>query len=579
MIKKIRAMLQIYGREFGKLLQADGWFFVTLVILNLPIFLQTFIFGDRLFTFRDLLSRSVANFYTGAVLILIFCAAVHFLLSRFQRAKFFLQALILACFAVFFVVDVFLIYKFGTTLHRHMIQSVLSTNFNEVGEFLQMCVLNPKIILGTAGAVLLIVLAVKLSRRFFHSLSEGNLSRLSYHLLIIFTPALLVCAYWLCSFVLTVAKAAFDNTIFGRNFNNIFAAVSAIGNEPEIFAEMDSQDEKIISNDSKIPNVVFILGEATTRNHMQLYGYELPTTPLLVRRYENGEIFKFSDVIACANYTLAAMEKIFTFAEKDDAEEQWYKTPNIFDILRRAGYHTFWLSNQSPRGWWGSIEKIYSARCDEKFFAESERAAIYERKFDGVLLPVLDEILTKPHEKNFYLVHLYGAHGKYRERYPEDFAKFTAADENKSTAEGKKIAAEYDNAILYNDYVVDEIIRRFEDKNALVIYIPDHGEEIFEDGREFYGHSTEELGNRSMIEIPMLVWTSAKFRELYPEKISALAASVDNPYRTDFMIHTILDLLDICSESFNPSKSVVNEKFDSFRLRIYNGEPYTLNKS
>ena len=155
--------------------------------------------------------------------------------------------------------------------------------------------------------------------------------------------------------------------------------------------------------------------------------------------------------------------------------------------------------------------------------------------------------------------------------------KFTAADEDKPTEKAKEITAEYDNAVLYNDFVMDEIFKRFEDKNALIIYISDHGQEMYENGSNFAGHSDEIFGNRSMIEIPMLVWTSKSFREMYPEKIDALKNSVDNPYRTDLIIHTILDLMDIETETFDATKSIVNEKFDKFRPRIYNNSVYKKN--
>ena len=138
----------------------------------------------------------------------------------------------------------------------------------------------------------------------------------------------------------------------------------------------------------------------------------------------------------------------------------------------------------------------------------------------------------------------------------------------------KKITAEYDNSILYTDFILDEIFKRFEDKNALVIYFSDHGQEIYENDSNFAGPTPEENGSRSMIEIPFIVWTSDKFREMYPEKVDALKNSADNPYRTDFLIHTILDLMDIRTENFDATKSIVNEKFDKFRLRIYNDKPY-----
>lgn len=189
----------------------------------------------------------------------------------------------------------------------------------------------------------------------------------------------------------------------------------------------------------------------------------------------------------------------------------------------------------------------------------------------------MDNFISNAHEKNFYVIHLFGSHRMYDARYPKEFEKFTTADEDKPTESQKQMTSEYDNSILYNDYILDEIFKRFEDKNALIIYISDHGEEVFEDGKDFSGHSLEELGNRSVIEIPMLIWTSKSFNELYPEKISALKNSVDKPYRTDLIIHTVLDLMDIRTESFNAAKSIVNKNFDTSFKRIYNGQIYTKN--
>ena len=49
----------------------------------------------------------------------------------------------------------------------------------------------------------------------------------------------------------------------------------------------------------------------------------------------------------------------------------------------------------------------------------------------------------------------------------------------------RNVLADYDNAILYNDSIVDAIISRFEDKEAIIIYMPDHGEECYEGNRGF----------------------------------------------------------------------------------------------
>lgn len=587
MINAIRKFLNIFGSVGVKVLREDGWFFVLLTVLNLPIFFQEFFYFQRILPFMEVFPKGLTNFCQGAFLILLACVAMNLLLAKprwGKRIKTFLQTTLITLFTISLVTDIFLLKKFNNVLHVNMVQIVMETNPLTVKQFLSDYVLTLPVIGGTIFLVTIVVAAVKGLQKFFRTRSEERLKRFSYDLLIIFMPLILfqcsLLVYIISNAIINSATSAFQHTMLGRNIFMCNAALESIGSEPKILEEMNKQleSEKILVDKSSVPYVVFILGESTTRNNMSLYGYKLPTTPLLEQRYGRGEIFKFTDTIACGNYTLVALEKIFTFAEKDDIDA-WYLHANIFDILHNTNYHTFWLSNQSPLGLWGCLNKIYAERCDEDFFVEPKEEVSFKRKVDATLLPALDDFLLRAHEKNFIVIHLYGTHTTYRERYPEEFAKFTANDEDKPTEEGKKLTAEYDNAVLYNDFIVNEIIRRFEDKNAVIIYISDHGEEVFENGREFSGHSMEENGNRSMIEIPAIIWASQKFRQTYPEKVAAIAAAVDKPYRTDFYIHALLDLMDIRTTSFDQQKSIFSADYFSSHPRIYNGEPYVKDTS
>ena len=46
---------------------------------------------------------------------------------------------------------------------------------------------------------------------------------------------------------------------------------------------------------------------------------------------------------------------------------------------------------------------------------------------------------------------------------------------------------------LYNDSIVAQIVKRFQKQDAIVIYVPDHGEECYEENRGFIcrNHSAE----------------------------------------------------------------------------------------
>ena len=77
-----------------------------------------------------------------------------------------------------------------------------------------------------------------------------------------------------------------------------------------------------------------------------------------------------------------------------------------------------------------------------------------------------------------------------------------------------------------------------------------------------------------MIEIPMLIWGSEEFKKNYPEKMQHIMNSTDNPYMTDDMIHTFLDLMDIKTPDYNSGRSIINENFDITRKRIFNERDY-----
>ena len=548
MIDRLKKFFDIIIREGRIILKEDGFFFVVLTILNSPI----------IFYVADFQTGAL-KFWFGALAIFLVTAASHFLFLKLRRV---IQTALIILFAAHFVTDIFLIKNFGVPLNLDTLQILLGTNPLTAKAFLQDYVLNLKILAAIAAFIIFTTALIFGLKKFLATRSEERLKRLTIDLLIIFFPPILIQCFIIFNVLLTSTINLFFNTTWGISINDFQYILTRhpIGSEEKFFAEMDKQleSEKILADKSDIPNVVFVLGESTDRNHMQLYNYRLPTTPRLTARFERGEIFRFNDTIACANNTSSAMAKIFTFSEKYEYKDDWYLKANLFDILNRAGYYTIWLSNQSPIGVFGNFDKYFSVRCNEKFFIESEDKLARQRQVDGVLLPVLDEYLNHSQEKNFWLIHLYGTHASYSERYPSDFEKFSATDIDKPYEHWRKVTAEYDNAVLYNDFIVDEIIRRFEDKNAVLIYISDHGDEVFE-GRDFFGHSYEELGNVHAIEIPALVWASKEFRERYPEKISAIEAAVDRPYRTDYLIHAVLDLGTVGKLKMNNRRSEQNE--------------------
>lgn len=349
-------------------------------------------------------------------------------------------------------------------------------------------------------------------------------------------------------------------------------AVGDIKSYQNLDKEMSATDD-IVQNDSTIPNIVFILGEATNRNHMHLYGYPLANTPNLDALAAKNELAIFTDCISPHSTTVSVLRELFTFCNYE-ADRPWYEYNNLIDVMNAAGYKTHWLSNQESSGIWGNVARLYANRSAVHEFTDMRESHEDYGTLDEALFPMLDTAIQQAGDKNFYVLHLMGGHSLYYKRFPYSFSKFTKDDIPRNVTDDKKtVLAQYTNALYYNDYIVSGIIDKFRDMNAIVIYLPDHGETVYDDNSSFSGH-VEENPNHYMLEVPMLMWASDKFKQSYPQKWAAIKLAVNRPYMTDDMIHTVLDIADIKTTEYDPQRSIINTAFNASRPRMVQGHDY-----
>lgn len=335
-------------------------------------------------------------------------------------------------------------------------------------------------------------------------------------------------------------------------------------------------DVTLTRNDSEIPYVVVILGESTARNRLHLYGYPLPNTPELDTLNETGELAVYRDVISPQGATVGVLRELFTFADAE-SDGEWYTYHNLIDVMNAAGYRTYWLSNQESSGVWGNVAQLYAKRSTVHAFTQLRESHEDTGLPDEAVFPLVDRAIADAGEKKFLVVHLMGTHVLYKKRYPASFARFSADDvpppQDDLSESRRQEIAEYANAVLYHDFVVASLIERFRDKNALVIFLPDHGEAVYDNGGSLAGHVMDHP-TAPMLEIPLVFWASPSFREKYPDQWERILRAQDRPYMTDDWIHTVLDLTGIATPEFEPLKSVVNAEFDAKRKRVVQGMDY-----
>ena len=327
------------------------------------------------------------------------------------------------------------------------------------------------------------------------------------------------------------------------------------------------------------PDIVLIIGESYGKHHSEQYGYFMPTTPRQIRREKTGLLVPFSDVVSPWNLTSFVFKNVFSLHVAGEKGE-WCDYPLFPELFRRAGYHVTFLTNQFlPK----AKEAVYDfsggfflnhPELSQAMF-DTRNTQLY--RFDCGLLDDYDKNQRQHNtEHNLIIFHLIGQHVNYRQRYPSDRHHFRAEDyaDRRPDLDLKRRStlADYDNAVLYNDSIVDQIIRRFESQDAIVIYMPDHGEECYEGNRGFIcrNHSAAidyDLAHYEF-EIPFWIYCSHKYTVKHPGIFQEIVSAKDRRFMTDALPHMLLYLAGIKTKDYHAAYNLLSPQYDEKRPRI-----------
>jgi heptose-I-phosphate ethanolaminephosphotransferase len=278
---------------------------------------------------------------------------------------------------------------------------------------------------------------------------------------------------------------------------------------------------------------VIIIGEATSVFHQSIYGYHRQTTPNLDSM--RNELIVFENTYAPATSTTASLEKVLSFATRERPDDYMEK-PLITELFNDAGFTTYWISKQNiADGWQSGIYVIAAQKANYLF-------DVSKSPYDDAVLPTLQEALNDTAKNKLIFIHLMGAHIKYKERYPKEFDKF---DHKKENLHGKAFQTEtmlrtideYDNAILYNDYILSRITKILEAQNntsSYMCFFADHGEEVY-DNRPFMGHASRFPVPIEQLRIPLILWQNEAYKAEFPN----LTYDTSKEFNTENLIYKI----------------------------------------
>ena len=494
-----------------------AFFILLIVLLVVPDFL-TEIFHLELTPLR---------IPTGLVSCYVLSLPVLILPSIFRR---FYKSLVIVLASLLFVIDIYMLLLYGHTfgtLSRDSVSAALVTNPEEAQEFIDTYLTAGRVLIVSLSLITVLVIMFyiryirKLNIRFSKAFNNSFLVLLTISVLLVL---ILFNKVLYCNICYLLTKECPDLCEYRQN-------------------------PQVVCDEEGVDNIVLVIGESFSRMHSSLYGYEKETNPLLKKMRDDGRLVVYENATSACVTTIPSMKSImmsYTDAMSDSIE--WYRCLTLIEVMQNAGYRTYWLSNQAKTGFYDNEVGRFADLCDEQFFIGDKNSGMDRDSKDEELIPVVEGCLRDTCRQRFIVVHLMGSHFDYSKRYPGEYEKFCSDDyavshSNLSSSKREDIA-EYDNSILYNDYVVYELLQRFVGENALVVYFSDHGEDIYRSSDDFRGHATGMNATHEWIarQIPMMFYMPDAFREKYPAMQLQIEEAAKTHYCTDSIMYTIMDI-------------------------------------
>lgn len=329
---------------------------------------------------------------------------------------------------------------------------------------------------------------------------------------------------------------------------------------------------------------VMVVGETARAHNFSLYGYPRNTNPLLSK---TPGIKAFPNVTTQSNTTHKSVPMLLSAASAEDFERLFHEK-GILAAFKEAGFHTVFISNQLPNH---SFIDFLGEQADEYYFLKKEDAS-QGNHYDEDLLQKLDEILPLAdasssahyhyrYRKLFVVLHSYGSHFNYQERYPRSFAYFKPDSKSEAKPENRRdLLNAYDNTIRYTDYILHGIVERlqkwegvqtktdgvYDQPTSAMLYTSDHGENIFDDERSLFLHAAPKASDYEL-HVPFIIWTSDGFSKQYPDILKALGENRSKQVQSSLSaFHTMLGIGGILTRYRLDEYSVASGKYHPTKL-------------
>lgn len=322
---------------------------------------------------------------------------------------------------------------------------------------------------------------------------------------------------------------------------------------------------------------VFVIGETSRAYSWSLYGYGRETNPRLSKR--RSQMSLFYDLTTQSNTTHKSVPIMLSPADAQSVDSLAHYR-GILTAMKEAGFHTVYISNQPENR---SFVDYFASEADEFYRMKTEHKRKHPDQLfataplhDVQMLPYLEQALQSQHQRLFIILHTYGSHFKYKDRYSREEAHFAEDDADLASPRLREsLINGYDNAIRSTDAFLDQAITLLEaqpDALTALFYTSDHGEDVYDDARERILHSSPSL-SYYQLHIPGLFWTGTQYRARFPELVQTAQSHERKPITTEVVFHSLLQMAGVQTPYLDPRKSLLSPELQT-GTRYYLNDRY-----
>lgn len=496
------------------------------------------------------------NVYNNALITISFCFISFLTLITFfslifskKTYKIIFPFIIITNSAVLYFMIVY-----GINFDANMLINTLETNYNEAIEFINLKLFLFIFLLGILPSILFYK---KVNLKFEKYLKEK--------ILLIFSPLLIILAiispFYLNekSKLFLMANQRFTSYVVPINYTFATIEYSAIRlksfiNSKTLIKISDGAtiDEKFYNKNEKKNLIVFLLGESARAKNFSLNGYERDTNqPLDIYK---DDIISFKNFESCGTFTALSLTCTFSHLPRKEFDyAKSFKYESLIDIFNKVGFDVSWRSNN------GKCKGV----CDR--VKNSLVKNFGDNVYDDLLNKSFKIDFNRLNKKNNLIVlHGRGSHGPlYYNRYPAEFEKYSPACHNDiDKCKVQDVVNAYDNTIYYSSYltkeIIDELKKRSDEFNIILIYMSDHGQSLGENG--IFMHSAPfDTAPIEQKNPAFFIWLPNDFATTFNIDKQCLKNKINEHLSQDNIFHSMLGIFKINSKYYDKNLDIFND--------------------